>query len=363
MVFSGRCLCNARNQLRTQNSSQLLHRSAYSIQLPVAARSSSLSPASLSTRTFSTMEFTSSTGEDTSSRHGTSHIFRVAAIQMVSTPRIEENIATARRLIQESVAQGASMVLLPEYWPIFGMKETDKLSFAEEPGSGTIQEFLSDVSRQLGIWLIGGTVPLIAESITADALPDDENLEASEENSFPLPKCKRVYNTMLVFNPVGEMVSRYDKIHLFSLSHGKETYNESRTIAPGRDIRVAELPFGKVGLSVCYDLRFPELYRAMGRCNLLVAPSAFTYPTGEAHWKMLLQARAVENQAYVLAAAQGGIHENKRRTWGHSMLVDPWGRVIAEKETDGEGFIIGDIDTQEISSIRERLPALEHRVM
>jgi predicted amidohydrolase len=261
---------------------------------------------------------------------------KVAAIQMVSGPDVEQNMDIARRLVGEAARQGASLVLLPEYWPILGLHETDKLARAEAMGDGPIQRFMSELSRELGICLIGGTLPLVS------------------------PVEGKVQNTLLVYDAGGNAVSRYDKIHLFGFTRGTESYDESRTIAAGREPASFAAPFGKVGLSVCYDLRFPELYRALGDCALMVVPSAFTYTTGKAHWEILLRARAIENQCYVLAAAQGGRHANGRRTWGHSMLVDPWGEVLAVLP-EGEGVVTGEIDAGRLASVRESLPALQHR--
>ncbi|MET0980837.1 MAG: carbon-nitrogen hydrolase family protein [Telluria sp.] len=263
---------------------------------------------------------------------------RVAAVQMVSTPVVEENIATARRLVAEAAATGASLVTLPEYWPIMGMTDKDKVAHAEQPGNGPIQDCLAQLAREHGIWLIGGTLPLAS----GDA--------------------GRVLNTTLVYDPQGALVGRYDKIHLFGFNKGSESYDEARTIVPGESVGVFDAPFGRVGLSVCYDLRFPELYRAMGECALIIVPAAFTYTTGRAHWEVLLRARAIENQCYVLAAAQGGMHVNGRRTWGHSMLVDPWGEVKAVLP-EGEGVITGELDPAFLAGVRESLPALRHRTM
>lgn len=263
---------------------------------------------------------------------------KVAAVQMVSTPSVPENITTARRLVAEAAAGGAQLVTLPEYWPIMGMSDADKVSHAEQPGSGPIQDFMAETAKEHGIWLIGGTLPLVS----TDAA--------------------RVMNTTLVYGPDGKPVVRYDKIHLFGFTKGTESYDEARTIVPGASVGTFEAPFGRVGLSVCYDLRFPELYRAMGDCVLIVVPAAFTHTTGMAHWEVLLRARAIENQCYVLASAQGGIHANGRRTFGHSMLVDPWGEVQAVLK-EGEGVVSGEIDLGFLASVRESLPALKHRKM
>ena len=260
----------------------------------------------------------------------------VAAVQMISTPVVAENIASAQRLIAEAVAQGAELVLLPEYWAILGMTETDKLAHAEAFGTGPIQQFMASMAQQHSIWLIGGTLPLQSEH------------------------AGKVLNTSLVYNPAGVCVARYDKVHLFGFCRGGESYDESRTIAHGNTVSHFEAPFGRVGLSVCYDLRFPELYRAMGHCALIVVPAAFIHTTGQAHWEILLRARAIENQCYVLAADQGGRHVNGRRTWGHSMLINPWGEIIAEI-AEGEGVICGKFDNDFLQKVRESLPALQHR--
>jgi nitrilase len=261
---------------------------------------------------------------------------RVAALQMVSTPAVEENIAAARRLIAEAAGQGAQLVLLPEYWSSLGRSDSEKLVEAEKPGSGMIQDFMASAAREHGIWLIGGTLSLTA------------------------PVAGKVMNTAMVYNPKGENVARYDKIHLFGFATENESYDESAIISEGCDVVGFETPFGRVGLSICYDLRFPELYRALGTCSLIVVPAAFTYTTGKVHWEILLRARAIENQCYVLAAAQGGRHPTGRRTWGHSMLIDPWGEIKSELP-EGEGVVLGDIDVDVIAAIRTRLPALKHR--
>lgn len=261
---------------------------------------------------------------------------KIAAVQMVSTPLPEENFAAARRLVAQAATQGAQLVLLPEYWPIMGMRDTDKVDHAEALDAGPIQSLMAELARRHRIWLIGGTLPLKA--------PDEG----------------KVLNATLVYDPAGNRVTRYDKIHLFSFTRGDESYDEARTIVPGDHVQTFDAPFGRVGLSVCYDLRFPELYRAMGECKLIVVPAAFTYTTGKSHWETLLRARAIENQCYVLAAAQGGQHANGRRTWGHSMLIDPWGEIKAILE-EGEGIVIGAIEPHLLQGVRESLPALQHR--
>ncbi|WP_313169710.1 carbon-nitrogen hydrolase family protein [Massilia oculi] len=262
----------------------------------------------------------------------------VAAIQMVSTPEVGENLATMRRLVAEAAGRGATLVALPEYWPIMGLSDADKVAHAEQPGSGPIQDCMAQLAREHGIWLVGGTLPMVS------------------------PEAGKVLNTTLVYDPQGRSMSRYDKIHLFGFNKGTESYDEARTIVPGETVGVFDAPFGRVGLSVCYDLRFPELYRAMGECALVIVPAAFTHTTGRAHWEVLLRARAIENQCYVLAAAQGGMHVNGRRTYGHSMLVDPWGEVKAVLP-EGEGVISGELDPAYLAGVRESLPALRHRKM
>jgi predicted amidohydrolase len=262
----------------------------------------------------------------------------VAAVQMISTPDIGQNIATAGKLVSEAAARGAVLVTLPEYWPIMGMSDTDKVAHAEPDGNGPIQRFMAEAAREHRIWLIGGTLPL--------------------ESGDP----DKVMNTTLVYNPQGERVVRYDKIHLFGFTKGSESYDEARTIVPGQSVVAFDAPFGRVGISVCYDLRFPELYRAMGDCALMVVTAAFTHTTGMAHWEVLLRARAIENQCYVLASAQGGLHPNGRRTFGHSMLIDPWGEV-KEVLREGEGVVSGAMDPAFLSGVRDSLPALRHRKM
>ncbi|HQR69963.1 MAG TPA: carbon-nitrogen hydrolase family protein [Burkholderiaceae bacterium] len=268
---------------------------------------------------------------------------RVAAVQMVSTSRVDANLAAAAELIREAAATGAQLVALPEYFCLMGMQDTDKVGVREALGRGPIQDFLAAQARQHGLWLVGGTLPL----------------EATEAD--------RVLNTTLVFDPRGERVARYDKVHLFRFTRGQESYDEAATIAPGSAVSTFSLtttegPTLKVGLSVCYDLRFPELYRAMNQPDLILVPAAFTATTGKAHWETLLRARAIENLCYVLAPAQGGLHENGRATFGHSMLIDPWGIVLANRP-EGPGVVFGDIDPQVIARCRASLPALAHRVM
>jgi len=263
---------------------------------------------------------------------------RVAAVQMTSGADVAANLEVAERLTATAAADGASVVLLPENFGLIGLHARDKLAAQERDGDGPQQAFLSRAARQHSIHLIGGSVPIAS----GDAA--------------------RARQSLLVYDPDGVRVARYDKIHLFRFTHGDEDYDEARTITAGVEPRWFTLPYGRVGLSICYDLRFPELFRAQGDMVLLVVPAAFTAHTGRAHWETLLRARAIENQCYVLAAAQTGTHPGGRQTWGHSMLVDPWGEVVAV-QPDGEGVVVGDVDPAQLADVRARLPALSHRTL
>jgi len=264
----------------------------------------------------------------------------VAAIQMVSVPDPGQNFRQVGRWIAAAAEAGAELVVLPENFAHMGLKETDKLALRETPGEGPIQAFLSEQSSRHGVWLVGGTIPMA----TTDP--------------------GRVRAACLVFDGQGRQVARYDKIHLFdvSLNDNRETYRESDTIEPGDQVIVIDTPFGRMGIGVCYDLRFPEMFRAMGRegMELLVIPSAFTATTGQAHWEILLRARAVENLCYVVAAGQGGQHENGRETYGDSMIVDPWGGVMA-RLAQGGGLVTATLDLTLLNGLRQNFPALTHR--
>ena len=269
----------------------------------------------------------------------------IAAIQMVSGARLDDNLRIAADLLAQAANQGAELALLPEYFCCLGRRDTDKLTIQEHFGGGPIQDFLAAQARTLGIWIVGGTLPL------ASAQAD------------------KVYNSSLVLDPQGRCVARYDKIHLFRFDNGREAYDESRVLLPGTQPVLFELPSRdghrwRVGLSVCYDLRFAELYRAYAAqgADLLLVPSAFTYTTGQAHWEPLLRARAVENLCCVAAAAQGGVHENGRHTWGHSMVVDAWGTVLAQQAQE-PGVVLADLDAGRLAAVRAQLPALQHRVL
>lgn len=263
---------------------------------------------------------------------------KVAAIQMVSAIAREANLARAHGLLAQAAETGAELAVLPEYFCMMGARDTDKLGLRETAGAGAVQGFLADAAREFGLWIVGGTLPIE----TADA--------------------EHVFNSSLCYSPDGQCVARYDKIHLFRFTHGDEDYDEAKTIVAGSDTATFSAPCGRVGLSICYDLRFPELYRALGNLALIVVPAAFTARTGEAHWETLLRARAIENQCYVLAAAQAGTHPGGRRTWGHSMLVGPWGDVL-DVLAEGAGYIGGIVEPRVMADVRAKLPALQHRML
>jgi deaminated glutathione amidase len=265
---------------------------------------------------------------------------KVAAIQMVSGIAVEENLQAASTLVEQAAQQQCELVVLPEHFCLLGAHDTDKLSIAEAFGQGLIQRTLSDLALKYGLWIVGGSLPLRSH------LPD------------------RALNTCLVFNPQGNCVVRYDKMHLFSFDNGKEHYDEARVLIPGDQPTAFELPSRdghswQVALSICYDLRFPELYRSL-HPDLLLVPSAFTYTTGQAHWELLLRARAIENLAYVVAPAQGGQHQNGRKTWGHSMIIDGWGHILAE-HAQGAAVVVSDLHWSTLEQYRQQLPALQHR--
>lgn len=266
---------------------------------------------------------------------------------MTSAPEVEANLASARLLLERARAEGAVIAALPENFAIMGRRESDKVDAAEAPGEGPIQAFLGHCARELRLWIIGGTIPL-----RVDAEP------------------QRVAAASLVFDERGRCVGRYDKIHLFDVGipnrdepNKNERYRESATVAPGSQPAVVSTPIGRVGMAVCYDVRFPELFRVLETqgAEVLSLPSAFTAPTGRAHWELLLRARAVENLCYVLAPAQSGIHPNGRETWGDSLIVDPWGQVLSRVTEAGPGLAVAEIDRTVQQELRERFPVLSHR--
>ncbi len=276
--------------------------------------------------------------KELSSGAGQAGVCRIAAVQMASGPNVAANLSEAGRLIEMAVEMGARMVVLPEFFAIMGMHDSDKVAVSETEGKGPIQRFMSATAKKYGIWLVGGSIPLQA--------------------SIP----GKVRNACLVYDDKGKQVARYDKIHLFGLDLGNEHYREDDTIEPGDRVVVVDTPFGKLGLSVCYDLRFPELYRAMKEVDIIVIPSAFTETTGKAHWETLIRARAIENLAYVVASAQGGYHLNGRETHGNSMVVDPWG-VVLDRLPRGSGVVVAGVNRGYLNALRKSLPALQHRTI
>ncbi len=271
-------------------------------------------------------------------QQSTQSFYRIAAIQMASGPNVKANLEEATRLVALAASTGARIVALPEYFAIMGMKDTDKVAVRERPNGGPIQQWLSETAAKHRIWLVGGSVPM--------------------ESSVP----GKVRNSCLIYDKEGVQVARYDKIHLFNLALGTEQFSEERTIEPGDKVVVVDSPYGRIGVSICYDLRFPELYRAMGNVDIILVPSAFTATTGKAHWEALIRARAIENLAYVLAPAQGGYHVNGRETHGDSMIVDPWG-VVLDRLPRGSGVVVAGINPTYQQTIRRSLPALSHRTL
>ncbi len=262
--------------------------------------------------------------------------FKIAAVQMVSTPDVGENLAAAAELVAQAAARGAKLVALPEYFCIMGRHERDKIAARETDGDGPIQAFLSGTAARHRVWLVGGSVPL------------------------DCGRADKVRNSCLVYDDAGRRVARYDKMHLFGLDLGSERFDEANTIEPGEHPLAIESPFGRIALSVCYDVRFPELYRSLGPVDLILVPSAFTATTGKAHWETLLRARAIENLAWVIAPAQGGVHPNGRETHGHSMVIDPWGGIRGCL-AHGPGVVVASVDPALQQELRASLPALEHR--
>ncbi|MCK5354585.1 MAG: carbon-nitrogen hydrolase family protein [Methyloprofundus sp.] len=266
---------------------------------------------------------------------------KCAAIQMASSPNISSNLIEAERLIAEAVKAGAKLVALPENFALMGQTEFDKIKNKEQDGAGPIQDFLANSAKKHAVWIVAGTMPI--------ADPTDEN---------------KILSACLVYNDQGERVARYDKIHLFDVHvpGTEEVYRESDTISKGSEPLVIDSPFGKLGIAICYDLRFPELFRTLQEqgMEVLILPSAFTEKTGAAHWELLLRARAVENLCYVIAPNQGGFHVNGRQTYGHSMIIDPWGTVLDCKKTNA-GFVAAEIDLARLHKTRESFPVLQHR--
>lgn len=267
---------------------------------------------------------------------------RIAACQMVSTLNVEKNIQTALGLIRSAAQSGAELIVLPENFACMPQSDQELLSIAETPNDGPIQKAMSQIAKDEQIWLVAGTIPLRSGNL------------------------QHFIDACIVYDPSGEAVTRYDKIHLFQFERDNEQYNESATTEPGNQAKNFSMDswdgIWKVGLGICFDLRFPELFRLLGNPDIIAIPSCFTSFTGRAHWEILVRARAIENQCYVLACAQGGHHENGRQTWGHSVLIDPWGTTVAEL-TQGEGVLLGEIHETRIRQTRQILPALKSKVL
>lgn len=265
---------------------------------------------------------------------------KIAAIQMASGTNVSANLIEVSRQILSATQAGAKLIVLPENFAFMGMKNKDQLAICEQDGVGPIQEFLSEQAKKNKVWLVAGTFPLCAKNK------------------------EKVYASCLVIDDQGQRISRYDKIHLFDvhLSSSSETYHESETIDAGNQVITVDTPFGKIGLAICYDLRFPELFRklVMQGTQIIIVPSAFTAVTGQAHWEVLLRARAIENLSYVVASGQGGYHVNGRETHGDSMIIDPWG-VILDRLPHGSGYVMADLDVKNVENIRQSFPALQHR--
>lgn len=261
---------------------------------------------------------------------------RVAAVQMNSQKDVQSNLFVSSQWIEKAVKEGASWILLPECFAFMGSEE-EKRKIAEPLGEGPIQSFLAKTAAQYNIWLLGGSIPTTAR------------------------QPQKTRNTSLLYNPNGKLAAFYHKIHLFRYE-GERQYAEDETTEAGQELITFDAPFGKIGFSICYDVRFPELYRQMGTVDFITVPSAFTVPTGQAHWEILLRARAIENQCFVIAPAQTGIHHGKRETYGHTMIIDPWGKVLALRENN-PGIALADLDRRDLQDIRNKLPALENRVI
>ncbi len=261
---------------------------------------------------------------------------KVAAIQMTSSADLDANLETATELIDHAVSLGAMLVVLPEFFVCISSDGRKVMSMAEKFGQGKVQSHLSALAVKNGIHLVGGSIPLRSEHKD------------------------KVYNTSLLFGPSGDCISRYDKIHLFQYKGRAEAYDESKTMAAGNEPVTYDAPFGRLGMTVCYDLRFPELYRSLGEPDILTVPSAFTVPTGKAHWELLIRTRALENQCYLVAACQCGAHDGGRKTWGHSVIVNPWGDILSGLKKE-EGVCCATLESEVLEQCRERLPALRNK--
>lgn len=265
---------------------------------------------------------------------------KIAAIQMCSSHIVDENLKIAEKLVVEAAKNNAKLIVLPEMFAIMGLAASDKVSVKETFGSGKIQSFLSEQSKKNDVWIVGGTIPI--------ACDNESKIRAAS----------------LIFDNKGQFINRYDKIHLFDVTLSeKEAYKESDSTQHGNEPVVINTPFGKLGLAVCYDVRFPELFRALFNkgAEIIALPSAFTVPTGEAHWELLARSRAVDNFCYLIGACQGGVHSNGRKTYGNSLIVEPWGNIIAKKSGIDAGIIYADIDIQKVHDARKSIPIKDHQ--
>jgi nitrilase len=265
---------------------------------------------------------------------------KAAAIQMTSGRDVARNLEEARVLIASAAAQQADLVVLPENFSYLGAEDAERLAAAERDGSGKAQDFLAELARAHGIWIVGGTIPILGES-------------------------GRASSRSLLFDPSGARVAAYDQIHLFDVSvpgTAGESYRESATTARGTELTCVPTPLGRIGMAICYDVRFPALFHRLSvlGMDILVLPAAFTVPTGRVHWQPLLQARAIESLTYVVASGQWGEHAGGRKTYGHSMIVSPWGEILAEQET-GTGVVSAELDMIRLRDLRAKFPVLEHR--
>lgn len=265
---------------------------------------------------------------------------QIATVQMVSSADFEQNLIDAKRLIIEAAEKGADLVVLPEYFAIMSIKETDKFPFVEKHGDGPLQSMLTELARVYKVWIVAGSHPIV-----------------SDEQQRPYGRC-------YVYNDLGETVTWYDKVHLFDVQveDSQGSYCESQYTKAGTEAVYFDSPWGKIGLAICYDIRFPELFRQLSEqgCNILIMPAAFTYKTGSVHWEVLIKARAIENLCYFVASAQGGKHQNGRETWGHSCIVSPWGETIAELASDA-GLVMAQLDLAKQTKLRKEFPVLAHK--
>lgn len=262
---------------------------------------------------------------------------KVASIQMTSSHLVNDNLLKAENFIRQAAQAGADLVVLPEYFALLDKDEYTKIGIAEIPKQGKVQQKMSEIASENKIYIIAGSIPMQS------------------------PIKQKIYNSLIIFDPQGEQIGRYNKVHLFNYSNSEESYREENTIVAGSDILVVDTPLARMGLSICYDVRFPEMFRKMDRPDIIFLPAAFTYTTGKAHWEILCRARAIENQCYFVTSAQTGVHPSGRKTFGHTMVIDPWGEIVASLDEE-EGFLIADIDFEKMQTIRQQLPALNHRV-